>query len=48
MADVHDLPPDPEAVAAPLRGYTSTDEDNERWWDFPFRPGGIEIITRSE
>jgi hypothetical protein len=36
MGDVHDLPPDREAVAAPLlHRYTSPDEDSARGWDFP-------------
>ncbi len=48
MGDRHDLPPDREAVAAPLHRYTSPDEDSARWWDFPFRPGDIVISTRSK
>ena len=48
MGEVHDLPPDREAVAAPLHRYTSPDEDSARWWDFPFRPGDIVISTRSK
>ena len=48
MGDVHDLPPNREAVAAPLHRYTSPDEDSARWWDFPLRPGDIVISTRSK
>jgi aryl sulfotransferase len=48
MGDVHDLPPDREAVAAPLFRYTSPEEDSARWWDFPFHPGDIVISTRSK
>ena len=48
MGDVHDLPPNREAVAAPLHRYTSPEQDSARWWDFTFRPGDIVISTRSK
>ena len=38
MGDVHDLPPDREAVAAPLHRYTWPDEGCARLRDFSFRP----------
>ena len=48
MGDVHDLPPDREAVDAPLHRYTSPDEDRARRWDLSLHPGDIVISTRSK
>ena len=48
MGDVHDLPPDREAVAAPLHSSTWPDEGSARLRDFSFHPGDIVISTRSK
>jgi hypothetical protein len=48
VGEEDDRPLEPAVPPAPLRHYTSSDEDSARWWDFPFRPGDIVVSTRSK
>jgi aryl sulfotransferase len=48
VGEEDDRPLEPAVPPAPLRHYTSSDEDSARWWDFPFRAGDIVVSTRSK